>query len=371
MKKFYLLVFLGLTTFCRAQSNPEDEIPNFNLDDYFVEPKMSLSVGVRALTGSKVSFAGGGVVKSTRDIGDETATDVIRNYHDGLLAPDERTGSTDGKTNRWAYLFANQVVDNGTNVAFHSYSAQITDAQTRRKDPGLSLGTELIVARDMGKIGEKIEWKLFAGISLNGIESQTRDNLSATITTITDTYGLDGQTAPTTAPYTAPTSVTEVDGSITDTSLLIRLKPDSRVSSATTNSTQVSNFWKLKGTFVTLRMGPTGTYFFNENLKLSISVGPTLVYSGTTYTVEQTLTVDTGDPVNNTLIESEGENLTGYYGDATLQYMLSETAGLYAGAFYQSNGEYTQSVTNGSSTYTTDIDLSQLSGFRAGLNFKF
>src|SRR5690606_40906067 len=99
MKQRILFLFLGLTAICRAQSNPEDEIPIFNLDDYYEEPKMTLSVGMRLLGGSKAAFSGNGVISSVSSIGDITDTDVSRNYHDGYVLQDARTGATDGKTN--------------------------------------------------------------------------------------------------------------------------------------------------------------------------------------------------------------------------------------------------------------------------------
>ena len=371
MKQLYLLLFLVSATFCAAQSNPEDEIPVFDLDDYFVQPKFTLSVGVRALTGSKASFGGQGVVSSIQDIHDETSTDAVRNYHDGVIYRDQRTDATDGKTNTWTYVDPRQLIDNGANMAFHTYSAQVTDSTARRNDPGLSLGTELVVTRDMGKIGERLEWKIFAGLGMNGIESNAHDNVQAIITTITDTYSLGGQTVPATVPYVSPSSEIDANGVAVDTSILLGRNPDSRVSSDKANDTQVNNFWKLKGTYLTLRMGPTFIYSITDNFRLSFSAGPSMVYSGTRYSVTQTLTADTSDPITTKVEESEGHNLTGYYADTTLTYFISETAGFYMGAFYQTSGEYTQTITESGSNYTTDIDLSKLQGFRAGLNFKF
>ena len=39
--------------------------------------------------------------------------------------------------------------------------------------------------------------------------------------------------------------------------------------------------------------------------------------------------------------------LPGYYVDAAFQYAMTETAGLYLGAIYQSSGDYVQEVTSG------------------------
>lgn len=375
MKQLYWLVFLGLATLCAAQSNPEDEIPTFNLDDYYVVPKFTMSIGARVLTGSKATFGGSGQFSSTQNVGDVTSTGVVRNYHDGTIGLDARTDSEgnqidpgDGKSNQWTFVDLNQVVNDGTDIAFHSYTAQVTDTATHRKDSGPSLGTELVLARDMGKIGKKIEWKLFAGISVNSISARSSANVAANIITLTDLYSLNGQTPPTTAPYNAP-STAVVGGTVVDTTILIGQRPDSRT--ITTAPGTVHDIWKVKGTYVTLRMGPSVYYSFSDNLRLSVSAGPTLTYAGTTYSVDQTLTPATSDDITSTVSDTSGATLTGYYVDTTLEYLINDRAGLYAGAFYQSNGDYNQNVTENSATYTTTIDLSQLEGFRAGLNFKF
>jgi hypothetical protein len=370
MKKFYLLAFLSLASFCRAQ-NPEDDIPNFDLDDYFVEPKFSMTVGTRTLSGSKVSFAGQGLVQSSQAISGEFDTDVVRTYHDGVVVRDQREGATDGKTNTWGYTDERQVVDDGASIAFHTYKAEITDNTKRSNDPGMSLGTELVLSRDMGSIGKRLQWRLFAGVGINGIESSSRDSVLAAITTVTDKYGLDGQTLPSGVPYGAPSSGVDADGNVIETTVFLGQAPDSRTTTTDTNSTQVSNFWHLKGTYLTLRLGPTLIYSITDNLRFTVSGGPALVYSGTTYSVEQTLVPDTSDTLVTTVSETEGNNLTGYYVDATMEYLITERAGLYLGTFYQTSGSYVQTITENGSSYTTDVDLSKLSGFRAGLNFKF
>ena len=370
MKKFYLLAFLTLASLSRAQ-NPEDDIPNFNFDDYFVEPKFSLSVGTRTLNGTKSSFAGQGLVQSSQSISDEVSTDVVRSYHDGVVVRDQRDGATDGKTNTWGYTDARQVLDDGATMSFHTYKADITDSAMRSKDPGMSLGTELVVSRDMGNISKRLQWRLFAGVGINGIESSVRDSVLATITTVTDKYSLDGQTLPPGLPYGAPSSGVDADGNVIETTVYLDRKPDSRTTTTASNNTQVTNFWHLKGTYLTMRLGPTLIYSITDNLRFTVSGGPALVYPGTTYSVEQTLVPDTSDTLVTTVSETEGNNLSGYYVDATMEYLITERAGLYMGAFYQSTGTYVQTITENGSSYTTDVDLSKLQGFRAGLNFKF
>ncbi len=382
MKQLYCLVFLALASICAAQSNPEDTIPIFNLDDYYVEPKMTMSVGFRGLTGPKVSFSGSAGVTSTvssvQAQGDVNATGITRGYHDGYIAPDSGTRkdadgnviTTDGKTDTWRMLSALQVSEAGDAIAMHTYSAQVTDNKTRSKDPGNSYGTELVVARDMGKIGGRIEWKLFAGMSLNNVNVSMRDNVLATVTTLTDLYSLNGQTAPT-GDYEAPSNQVNEDGSVTDTTILIGVKPDSRSTSSVTNDTSVSSFWRLKGTFITFRAGPTLTFKITDKFRLSVSAGPALVYIGTNYVVAQSLTVDTAEPVITAASENDDDILTGYYADANLEYAFNDRAGLYMGAFYQASGDYAQDLTAVGMNYSTRLDLNSMQGLRAGMNFKF
>lgn len=369
----YLIVFLGLLSFCHGQSgNPEDAIPNFDLDDYYVEPKFTMHVGVRMLSGAKTSFGGqGGIVSSYSQLQGAQETGVVRGYHDGSVFLNQREGVSDGKTNNWSYVDPRQVLNDGADVAFHVYTAEITDSKIRRDDPGSSLGSELVLSRDMGNFGKRISWMLTAGLGMNGIQASARDNVMANYKTVTDTYTLDGQTLPATVPYAPPTYTIDADGKLVETSVLMGDHPDSRTESTVATDARVSNFWKLRGTYLTLRLGPTVMFSFTDKLKFTVSGGPALVYSGTTYAVQQTLTVDTSDPIVRTVDSSEGKTMTGYYADASLEYLLSETAGLYLGAFYQTSGDYTQGITENASSYTLDVDLSRLQGFRGGLNFKF
>src|SRR5690606_32981919 len=103
MKRFFLILSLGLTASVYAQ-NPEDEIPDFNLDDFYVEPKFSLSVGTRLLDGASVGFGGSGSIPFTQNLVDVDATGVVRIYHDGVVQRDTRENATDGKTDTWGYV---------------------------------------------------------------------------------------------------------------------------------------------------------------------------------------------------------------------------------------------------------------------------
>jgi hypothetical protein len=369
------LLFLVAALVSRAQ---QDEIPIFDLDDYLLEPKMKIGVGFRALTGQKTSFSGTtgvtGLIQSTQEFGDTDSIDVRRNYHDGYVTINTRRDAdgnpiVDGRTNNWLFLNESQYRTELDSVAFSSYSAQVMDNQTRGRSGDNSYGVELVVARDMGKIGRRAEWSIFAGLSLNGINESLRDTLSASVTAVTDLYSLNGQSLPN-VPYSAPSTGVDADGNVFDSTVLLGQKPDSRTTTVTTD-VPVSAYWKLKGAYITARVGPSLTYQFGNNFRFTVSSGAALAYVGTNYTVEQSFQPATSDVIKTEVTEMGDDLLPGFYVDASMEYLLGDRAALYFGAFYQSHGEYDQQLANPAALYSTRIDLSRLQGFRGGLNYRF
>ena len=409
MKRTSLLVFALLGSVAlRAQDEhdhptaPPPENLGFLTDEYIYIPKYRFSLGVRGLTGSKTSFSGRGLVASTAEsIGAATGTGVSRLYHDGSVNVDTRTISTedgfggainvpiapDGMTSSWTYADPSQVTPAG-NVAMHTYSADMIDVGPRTKDTDNAFGFEVVVARDMGKIATRFEWNLAAGFSLNDLKAGLRSTVPAKITTTTDVYSLNGAPAPV-APFTGTSTassqtvvdangnaVLNSDGTAktvnTDTATLLGNEPLSRVvSTSVTDTTSVTNSWKLKGAYFTFRAGPTLFLPITAHLRASVSGGAALVYAGTTYTVVQEFQPVTGDPITATMSDSSVHFLPGYYADANIEYWLTDTAGFYAGAVYQNTGEFKQEVKTDTADFFTKVDMSSLSGLRAGMNFKF
>jgi len=367
---------LAQSTSNTEPARPESELPNFDFGDLHVEQKFNMSVGFRAISGPKVTFSGGegSTLGDISQALDPSITDQARQYNDGFVGLDQRPGPpADGKTNTWGMADAKQLVNGGKDVAMHLYSAEITDSGTHRSKQGSDFGAELLVTRDMGKIGKRLEWKLFAGFSVNNVSGAARDSVTASITTIRDLYSLAGQTLPSGPPYSAPSFIPDPDDKdkVIDTTVILGRAPDSRTTGIDVGDSQVFNAWKLKGTYLTFRVGPTLLYDISEKIKLSISAGPVLMYSGTTYSVESLFVLDTGGEITERIEDSDSKVLTGYYGDVTLHYMITERAGFYAGAFFQSGESYDHDMEDTSSSYSANIDLESLNGFRAGLQYKF
>ena len=409
-----LVVFASAAGLARAQDEqqqrPPTEIPDFsNLDDYIYEPKSILTYGFRMLSGAKLKFFGSGRLVSPEDPGAATGANLSRAYHDGSVSADARfagrvdtsgnpvldpdSGSqildpiaADGRTNTWAYQNASQVTADGF-IAFHTYTADITDSGTRSKDSNSNFGMELAVSRDMGKLfGSRASWQLVAGMSINDLSGSTNDKVQAKLTALTDVYSLNGQVAPL-APYSAPSSASESvldsagnavlndDGSgqtvTTDTTVLLTNQPSDRSNKVTTDSTSVNTRWKLSGAYYTFRAGPTLLFPLTTRIKASVSVGAALIYAGSTYSVTQTYQPETGAEITDTSTSTMSHLLPGYYADASLQFDLTERTGFYAGAVIQGAGDYTQNLNSTAAHYSTKIDLAKQQGFRGGMTIRF
>ncbi len=416
MKHLRLALFTAVSSLGLAHAQDEErrgppvEIPDFsNLDEYIYEPKSTVRFGFRYVSGAKTSFSGQGRIPSPQDPGAATGANLNRVYHDGAVRPDGRVVARqdssgnpiidpqtnaqifdpiapDGRTNTWNYIDGSQLSRLGY-VAFHSYSAEVVDTSVRQKESESSAGMDITVSRDMGNLfGTRMTWNVTGGFSINDIYANTNELVRANLTTLTDYYSLYGQVPPD-APYSSPSSSTTSvvdaagnpvlndDGSAqtttVDSSVLIGNEPAGRTISQLTNDTSVTNRWRLKGAYYTFRAGPTVWIPITTRLRASFSVGAALVYSGTNYTVTQTFQPDLGAEISETATSDDYKLLPGYYADATVQFDLTERAGFYAGAVFQSAGSYTQTVQTENSNYNTKIDLANQNGVRAGMSIRF
>jgi hypothetical protein len=402
-----LLCCLGGTGSLRAQDDeqqkPQEEIPDFSsIDEYIYVPKTTLNYGFRYVSGVKATFSGTGSIPlpSNISIGDATTPDSLRTYYDGSVGVDTRTITTnngngttsqvpisgsDGKTNTWNYVSTSQVDPNGL-MTFSTYQSRITDPLTHSSTGKGSFGTEVSASRDMGDFGKRFSWKLFAGVSVNDIQAGKSSSVSGTVTTTTDTYDLFGQTPPA-APYSAPSSTTinvvdsngnQVNDSngnpetqTNDTTTLIGNVPINRTTTTNVPTVLLSNRWQVHGAYLAFRAGPSLVWNISPRLHLSLDAGPALIYAGSDYEVIETFEAPTGPPQVQDLSNVKSKALIGYYGDATLQYDMSEHTGLYVGSYYQDSGKYDQTINNVNGNYTTHVDMNNQSGLRTGMTFKF
>ena len=392
-----------------------EEIPDFNqLDEYVYVPRSTLSLGTRfLLRGPKTTYSGQGVIPSTVNPGDNSTVNIpniSRTYIDGTVSPDARTVSqstalggsiavpiqSDGKTDTWSYnnsngsllwnygTSSNQLLANG-DIAFHAYAGNVTDTASHSINGESNAGVELILDRDMGKLGKRFSWSLTAGFSIADIHSSVYLGVPTTLTTLTDEYDLFGQIPPA-APYASPTSSSQTvynsagvavagSGSSTQTQsvnqvILLGNVPLSRTITNTDITT--TNRYFIEGAYYTLRMGPTIDMPVWNHFKLNVSAGPMLIYSGSILNVLSDLNIATGENFTDLYTKENSKILPGYYVDVDLQYQLTDTAGFYMGGVFQSAGSYKQTVPSGTSTaYTSTIDFGSQEGVKGGLTVRF
>jgi len=387
---------------------PED-IPNFSqLDEYIYVPRSTFSLGTRFfLRGPKTTYAGQGENPSTVDPGDLASTQVpniSRTYIDGSVEPDQRTVtinaglggeaqvpiSPDGRTNTWSYDNASQLQLDG-NIAFHTYSSEITDTASHGVTGAPNTGLELILDRDMGKVGKKMKWSIAAGFSIADIHSSTYLSVPTAVSTLTDTYDLFGQVPPS-PPYSSPQTVSQTvfgaggtveSGSTTTTAtqsvvqqILLGNQPLNRT--VTTLDTTSINRYFTEGAYYTLRVGPMLTIPAGSHWKLNISAGPDLIYLGSEFNVLEDLNLGAGTDYTTLYQKYNTKILPGYYLDVNLQYQLTDTAGFYVGGIYQGAGTFVQSMPSGNDpntgaglSYTSKLDFGSQEGVKGGMTVRF
>ncbi|MGA3007533.1 MAG: hypothetical protein ABSE59_06540 [Opitutaceae bacterium] len=358
--------------------------------DYFAPPKQKLSVGLRYLSGPKVSFSGSGNIPAQADPSADSTT-TGRTYNDGTVSPDTRNGglsTNDGRTNTWSYDSASQALASG-GVDMHAYSAEINGNNTHGGQANLASGVEATYERDFGWHIGRIQFDLIAGLAINKISYSRSSQVDATLTTLTDHYNaynpiLDSTGTPVTdsngnptypttpsttpvpaAPYVAPSADTNGNANTT------LLDSEPATSSTNTQETQATDQWTINGAYFTLRAGPQMTVPFTKNFSASVSGGPALLYVGTTFTVNQTLTPPTGSSITSTVSDDYYTVLPACFADADLEYSLTETTGLYLGAIFQSSTGYNQSIHSLDGNYTNRVEFGNEEGVRGGINFKF
>lgn len=383
------------------QQAPPEEIPDFSgLNEYIYQPKTTLNFGFRMITGIKASFSGSGTIPAPETLLPANVPDQTQTYHDGFVGSDTRTltvdngngtstsilAPSDGKTNNWSYDSSNQYVDGL--MLFNVYSATTPNLTGYGNKGRPNDGMEISVAHDMADLTKHLSWKFFMGLSLNDIQAASSAVVKANVTTTTDVYDLFGQTPippGTTSPNAQNINVVDSNGNqvldpttgqpvqqSVETTVLIGNEPLARNTTTVADFGSVEDSWKVHGGYMTFRAGPQLVYAFGDHLKLSVSVGPALIYAGSMYEISEKFTPATGDPITDNLVDVAQKLVPAAYADATLSYDVTDRAGFYLGGVFQDGGSYTQTANDTNfGTYSTKIDFSDQRGVRGGLTFKF
>jgi hypothetical protein len=386
--------------------------------DYLAPSKQKLSIGFRVLSGPRVKFSGSGIIPS--GVNPSPDANGIRRYNDGFVDPDGRTDANsgqalqsafpDGRTNTWSYSDASQQNANGTSVDMHAYSAKIDGNNPHSGRAASGNGFELTFERDFGWHLGRVQFDLIGGMGLNKISYSRTEHVLADVTTQTDNYSTYGAlldsnldprndnngnqffgadpgvtplppatvaapgtpTAPPAPPYTAPSSGPDNSGTSQNNTTLLGSTPNSsNTSSPVTNNTEVTEKWNINGAYFTLRGGAEMIVPITEKFSATVSGGPALVYVGTTFSVDQTITPPTGSPITSTVSDDYSTVLPAYFADADIDYSFTDTTDLYLGAAFQSSTGYNQAIHSPNGNYTNRLDFGNQEGVRGGISFKF
>ncbi len=352
------------------------------------ESSGGFTLSVRSTGKATVTFRGLGTIASPGDMGDLISA-TRRTYDDGAVLLDGRTTNDgialpdDGLTSSWAYNFESQVLPDRSGIAFNRYSALSADA-TVDADSGAAPGIDLEIAKRFGGFGRRLpdnrrsgSWGAFLGFSVTDVKAETSGTIFADLETVTDLYTLDGRLPPP-APYSAPSS-----GSVTvigpdgieipvtiDTTVLLGNRPYQRTTTVTPGAAEVEGFWKVGGTYASVRAGLWVRTHVTRRLAVRASAGLSYSLLGVEMRYDERLLIEN---VVTTIaaaedLQSDGVGISGYFASFDLEYWLTSRTGFFAGLTYE---RVARDLTLTIGGREADFSLASGAGFRVGLTTLF
>ncbi len=303
------------------------------------------------------------------DNGDGTFTDA----GDGTFTTvGDELSYTPGLTRSWGYQSDSQLSTPGF-VALSGYSAT-SGGGVASHDQGPTGGIDVQLARALNKPGGRLQWSLVAGVALSDINAKANGTVASTLQARTDFYPLNGQVAPP-APYSAPSfgQTLDADGNVAgsdgiETTTPLVAVPAFSANTSLAGGAAVQGNWQIKGAYFLFKLGPAVRTQLWSRLGLSASAGVAGAYSGSRYSVVESMTLpDVADPISVTEESIESKFLSGFYADVSLDWMINERTGFFGGVTMQQLGDYDQSAGG----RTARIDLGNTVGLRGGINIRF
>jgi hypothetical protein len=421
-----VLAALFVPAFAQTASSEEEADLSLTLptDEWYV-PKSKVSFGFRVLgKGANVKFGNLGHMSATRPTGPDAngnyiydtgfvQKDALRDPFETKNAPDQATkvgtptfyGEPIGNgryrahrvtraeeggpltdtvvgeglsynaaySREWGAASTGQI--DGTLVRMSNYSA-ISEGGALEKKEGMNSGIDLSISHVMGKVGRRFEWSLEGGIALNPVNAKIGGNVRSTLSIYSDYFRLTGPVGE--GVKSGPTfddfdPAVEGNDQSNETTVPISAAPDTTVPGSGQTQTiaggaNVAGNWQVKGAYFLVRVGPQLRAQLTERFGLNASVGLAGAFSGTRYSVFESVQVpDLTDPITEERVDSESAFLGGLYADVNVEWAANERTGLYAGVNMQQFGSYDQEVGG----RTAKIDFGSAIGVRGGLSFKF
>ncbi|MBX3735442.1 MAG: hypothetical protein KF715_02030 [Candidatus Didemnitutus sp.] len=422
-----LLAALVAPAFAQSASSTDEEA-NLALtlptDEWYV-PKNNLNFGIRILNkGAAVRFGNLGSISNVRTTGPDASgnyvydtgyvkKDALRDPFETKTAPDPDTKvgtptfygepigngryrahqvtraeeggpltdkvvgeglSYDAAFSREWSASSTSLID-GSLLRMSNYSAT-SEGAFAEKEEGANSGIELSMSRVFGKLGKRLEWGIAGGIALNPINAKTGGAVRATLSVYSDYFRIGGtlpdgvKSGPT---FTDFDTTVDGDDQSLETTVPVGAAPDTTVAGTgktvtTVGGATIDGNWKIKGAYFLMRVGPQIRAQLTERLGVSASLGMAGAFSGTRYSVVESLTVsDLPTPITEEADDSKSAFLGGIYADVNLDWAATERTGFYAGVNMQKFGSYDMEVGG----RTAKIDFGNAVGIRGGMNFKF
>ncbi len=394
------IVLVSAATACAASAQ-SGGIPQFRRPD----PLWSVSIGMRHYSGgADVKFSNLGsipVVAASLEgnrlydngivnldalrvnevDGDGNQTSTPGERHLTYTAPDDDgnvtpTGSyvayESGYTRDWAFADASQATGNGV-IGMDLYGATSRGGSIS-KESDSSAGFDFAMTRRLGKLSPKIEWGLTVGFGLSDLKAKSSGTVVSDLRRLTDYYATkDGSTPE--APYDAPTFIdfTDADGNVIlassyETTTPLNLTPVDRTDTTIPGGALIDGEWDIDGAYFLIRLGPTLRGRITQRLGYSFSAGGAAAYVGSTFHSKESLQPD--GVVQAIVYEEETDTdklVMGYYASANLEFWLTESTGVYAGASYESLADFEQEVGGRKAS----VDVGQGVAIRGGLTYRF
>ena len=215
-------------------------------------------VGLRYAVDLAVRFEGIGDFPAATKSGPATMGGVNRTYDDGYVRVD-RSGNRGGRTWNWGYTHADQVSADGSEIAFHSSTAEsLSSEATGNTDPGPEVAFAVRVWERT-----RLKLKLEAGFGFNHFDISQTGIVTGAAVQETDHYTLDGVIPPE-APYAG-----RADGP----GPLLPDRATYRSESSLASGATVSGSRRFEADLYSFQLGPSLDFALTRRISLSLGIG--------------------------------------------------------------------------------------------------
>jgi hypothetical protein len=373
MKQNYLTEYVLLSALfaaALASGQPAEQPTNLSrLELRPGEPELKYRVGVAYRLGYEipVTFKKIGAVPPSSNPGQPAGTGLFHTYDDGYVVPDTRQVG-DNYTWNWGFDNPSQVQPgNGTpygSLLLHSSSAP----GTKQEEDEFQSGFEITFSRQLGKI-RRCRWGVEGAFNYQDVSVHDSDTLFGSVTTVTDTYALDGLNPfmPAPAPPNTPYQGSPGGGYPGGGGPLITDFPASRDVQTVAYAETITGTRKFDASVFGLRVGPYLEMPLSESVSFTLSGGFAMVRVDSDYRFRESASIAGGGSASPTGSDGHGDWMPGGYVAGNISVALSKKWSLSAGAQYMDVGVYKDTVNGQEVT----MDLRQAIFLTLGLTFSF